>query len=99
MYFRSLTVRNRSTLLKYKITIRRTGNLFALGVGEHINNVMFLNLSLQSGSEKTEDEEKDYKALYEASQGEVRRLRALLTTSEQQLREARATIGRLTQVV
>ncbi|CAH2035049.1 unnamed protein product, partial [Iphiclides podalirius] len=52
-----------------------------------------------SGSERTDDgEEKDYKALYEASQSEVRRLRALLTTSEQQLREARATIGRLTQV-
>uniref|UniRef100_A0A2A4K1R9 cGMP-dependent protein kinase interacting domain-containing protein n=1 Tax=Heliothis virescens TaxID=7102 RepID=A0A2A4K1R9_HELVI len=52
-----------------------------------------------SGSERTEDgEEKDYKALYEASQSEVRRLRALLATSEQQLREARATITRLTQV-
>ncbi|CAK1554632.1 unnamed protein product [Leptosia nina] len=52
-----------------------------------------------SGSERTEDtEEKDYKALYEASQNEVRRLRSLLSTSEQQLRDARATITRLTQV-
>ncbi|XP_062524187.1 protein phosphatase 1 regulatory subunit 12A isoform X46 [Bombyx mori] len=53
----------------------------------------------QSGSERTEEgEERDYKALYEASASEVRRLRSLLTTSEQQLREARATIARLTQV-
>ncbi|XP_052746421.1 protein phosphatase 1 regulatory subunit 12A isoform X2 [Bicyclus anynana] len=52
-----------------------------------------------SGTERTEDgEEKDYKALYEASQSEVRRLRSLLTTSEQQLRNARATIARLSQV-
>ncbi|XP_026747571.1 protein phosphatase 1 regulatory subunit 12B isoform X3 [Trichoplusia ni] len=52
-----------------------------------------------SGSERTEEgEDKDYKALYEASASEVRRLRALLATSEQQLREARATITRLTQV-
>ncbi|XP_050559934.1 protein phosphatase 1 regulatory subunit 12C isoform X31 [Spodoptera frugiperda] len=52
-----------------------------------------------SGSERTEEsEDKDYKALYEASQSEVRRLRALLATSEQQLREARGTITRLTQV-
>lgn len=52
-----------------------------------------------SGSERTEEaEEKDYKALYEASQNEVKRLRELLTTSEQQLREARGTITRLTQV-
>ncbi|XP_072930829.1 protein phosphatase 1 regulatory subunit 12C isoform X8 [Epargyreus clarus] len=55
--------------------------------------------TVQSGSERTDDgEEKDYKALYEASQSEVRRLRSLLTTSEQQLRDARATITRLTQV-
>ncbi|CAK1588476.1 unnamed protein product [Parnassius mnemosyne] len=55
--------------------------------------------NVQSGSERTEDgDEKDYKALYEASQSEVRRLRALLATSEQQLREARATITRLSQV-
>ncbi|CAG9788988.1 unnamed protein product [Diatraea saccharalis] len=55
--------------------------------------------TMQSGSERTEDgEERDYKALYEASANEVRRLRALLTTSEQQLRDARATITRLTQV-
>ncbi|XP_075991348.1 myosin binding subunit isoform X11 [Anticarsia gemmatalis] len=52
-----------------------------------------------SGSERTEEsDDKDYKALYEASTSEVRRLRALLQTSEQQLREARATITRLTQV-
>ncbi|CAG5039475.1 unnamed protein product [Parnassius apollo] len=52
-----------------------------------------------SGSERTDDgEEKDYKALYEASQSEVRRLRALLATSEQQLLEARTTITRLSQV-
>ncbi|CAB3226247.1 unnamed protein product [Arctia plantaginis] len=52
-----------------------------------------------SGSERTEEsDDKDYKALYEASASEVRRLRALLQTSEQQLREARATITRLTQV-
>lgn len=52
-----------------------------------------------SGSERTEEsDDKDYKALYEASSSEVRRLRALLQTSEQQLREARATITRLTQV-
>lgn len=56
------------------------------------------NENVQSGSERTEDdEERDYKALYEASANEVRRLRALLTTSEQQLREARATINRLQQ--
>ncbi|XP_059055233.1 protein phosphatase 1 regulatory subunit 12A-like isoform X5 [Achroia grisella] len=55
--------------------------------------------SLQSGSERTEEgDERDYKALYEASSSEVRRLRALLSTSEQQLRDARATITRLTQV-
>ncbi|XP_046976736.1 protein phosphatase 1 regulatory subunit 12A isoform X5 [Vanessa cardui] len=55
--------------------------------------------NVQSGSERTEDgEERDYKALYEASQIEVRRLRALLSTSEQQLRDARATITRLSQV-
>ncbi|XP_052751336.1 protein phosphatase 1 regulatory subunit 12B isoform X2 [Galleria mellonella] len=55
--------------------------------------------SLQSGSERTEEgDERDYKALYEASSSEVRRLRALLATSEQQLRDARATITRLTQV-
>ncbi|XP_026500888.2 protein phosphatase 1 regulatory subunit 12B isoform X6 [Vanessa tameamea] len=55
--------------------------------------------NVQSGSERTEDgEERDYKALYEASQVEVRRLRALLSTSEQQLRDARATITRLSQV-
>ncbi|RVE52185.1 hypothetical protein evm_003104 [Chilo suppressalis] len=55
--------------------------------------------TLQSGSERTEDgEDRDYKVLYEASANEVRRLRALLTTSEQQLRDARATITRLTQV-
>lgn len=52
-----------------------------------------------SGSERTEEvEDRDYKTLYEASASEVRRLRALLSTSEQQLREARATITRLTQV-
>ncbi|VVC99778.1 unnamed protein product [Leptidea sinapis] len=52
-----------------------------------------------SGSERTEEvEEKDYKALYEASQIEVQRQRAMLATTEQQLREARATITRLTQV-
>ncbi|XP_050683163.1 protein phosphatase 1 regulatory subunit 12B isoform X8 [Leptidea sinapis] len=55
--------------------------------------------SVQSGSERTEEvEEKDYKALYEASQIEVQRQRAMLATTEQQLREARATITRLTQV-
>ncbi|XP_026315813.1 protein phosphatase 1 regulatory subunit 12B isoform X7 [Hyposmocoma kahamanoa] len=57
--------------------------------------------SVQSGNERTEegdDEKKDYKALYEASASEVRRLRALLATSEQQLREARGTITRLSQV-
>ncbi|KAM3968669.1 myosin binding subunit isoform 2-T2 [Aphomia sociella] len=55
--------------------------------------------SVQSGSERTEEgDERDYKALYEASSSEVRRLRALLATSEQQLRDARATITRLTQV-
>ncbi|XP_047523667.1 protein phosphatase 1 regulatory subunit 12A-like isoform X7 [Pieris napi] len=53
----------------------------------------------QSGSERTEEpDEKDYKALYEASRKEVKQLRLLLSTSEQQLREARATITRLTQV-
>ncbi|XP_068628838.1 protein phosphatase 1 regulatory subunit 12A-like isoform X2 [Battus philenor] len=53
----------------------------------------------QSGSDRTEEnEEKDYKALYEASQSEVRRLRALLATSEQQLQDASATISRLSQV-
>ncbi|CAF4748937.1 unnamed protein product [Pieris macdunnoughi] len=52
-----------------------------------------------SGSERTEEpDEKDYKALYEASRKEVKQLRLLLSTSEQQLREARATITRLTQV-
>ncbi|XP_037299704.1 protein phosphatase 1 regulatory subunit 12A isoform X3 [Manduca sexta] len=55
--------------------------------------------TVQSGSERTEEsEDRDYKTLYEASASEVRRLRALLATSEQQLREARATITRLTQV-
>lgn len=51
-----------------------------------------------SGGERTDDgEERDYKALYEASQSEVRRLRALLTTSEQQLRATRATVSKLSQ--
>ncbi|XP_045530855.1 protein phosphatase 1 regulatory subunit 12A-like isoform X11 [Pieris brassicae] len=55
--------------------------------------------TLESGSERTEEpDEKDYKALYEASRKEVKQLRLLLSTSEQQLREARATITRLTQV-
>ncbi|XP_061382483.1 protein phosphatase 1 regulatory subunit 12C isoform X3 [Danaus plexippus] len=55
--------------------------------------------NVPSGSERTEDgEETDYKVLYEASQVEVRRLRGLLSTSEQQLRDARATITKLTQV-
>ncbi|XP_041986646.1 protein phosphatase 1 regulatory subunit 12B isoform X5 [Aricia agestis] len=55
--------------------------------------------NVQSGSERTEDgDDRDYKALYEQSQSEVRRLRALLQTSEQQLRDSRATITRLTQV-
>ncbi|XP_048005495.1 protein phosphatase 1 regulatory subunit 12A isoform X7 [Leguminivora glycinivorella] len=55
--------------------------------------------TLQSGSERTEDgEDIDYKALYIASSSEVRRLRALLATSEQQLRDARATIARTSQV-
>lgn len=59
----------------------------------------------QSGSERTAEsetsvpEDRDYKALYEASCGEVRRLRELLATSEQQLRDARSTITMLTQVV
>ncbi|XP_063546427.1 protein phosphatase 1 regulatory subunit 12B isoform X4 [Cydia strobilella] len=55
--------------------------------------------TVQSGSERTEDgEDLDYKALYIASSSEVRRLRALLATSEQQLRDARATIARTSQV-
>ncbi|XP_061712494.1 protein phosphatase 1 regulatory subunit 12B isoform X4 [Cydia pomonella] len=55
--------------------------------------------TVQSGSERTEDgEDIDYKALYIASSSEVRRLRALLATSEQQLRDARATIARTSQV-
>lgn len=54
----------------------------------------------QSGSERTEDgDDCDYKALYEASAAEVRRLRALLATSDLQLREARTNITRLSQVV
>ncbi|GBP93156.1 Protein phosphatase 1 regulatory subunit 12B [Eumeta japonica] len=43
-------------------------------------------------------DERDYKALYEASSAEVRRLRELLNTSEQQLRDARSTISRLTRM-
>ncbi|XP_028156973.1 protein phosphatase 1 regulatory subunit 12C isoform X9 [Ostrinia furnacalis] len=55
--------------------------------------------TVQSGSERTENrEDRDYKKLYEDSSREVLRLRTLLDTSEQQLREARATITRLTQV-
>ncbi|XP_060809462.1 protein phosphatase 1 regulatory subunit 12A isoform X5 [Amyelois transitella] len=54
--------------------------------------------SSQGGGDKADDGDKDYKALYEASMLEVRRLRELLATSEQQLRDARATITRLTQV-
>ncbi|XP_038216128.1 protein phosphatase 1 regulatory subunit 12B isoform X8 [Zerene cesonia] len=58
-----------------------------------------VDTDIQSGTERTDEgEEKDYKALYEASQNEVRKLRALLSTSEQQLHEARTTITRLTQV-
>lgn len=79
----------------------------SLGSLETVGGVGSRSLSLNSlasdgycsGSERTEEgEERDYKALYEASASEVRRLRSLLTTSEQQLREARATIARLTQV-
>ncbi|CAG4942925.1 unnamed protein product [Colias eurytheme] len=58
-----------------------------------------VDADVQSGTERTDDgEEKDYKALYEASQSEVLKLRALLSTSELQLHEARTTITRLTQV-
>ncbi|XP_045509613.1 protein phosphatase 1 regulatory subunit 12B isoform X5 [Colias croceus] len=58
-----------------------------------------VDADVQSGTERTDEgEEKDYKALYEASQSEVLKLRALLSTSELQLHEARTTITRLTQV-
>lgn len=40
----------------------------------------------------------DYKSMYEASVAEVKRLRGVLDTSEQQLREARATISRVSTV-
>ncbi|XP_053624208.1 protein phosphatase 1 regulatory subunit 12B isoform X8 [Plodia interpunctella] len=61
------------------------------------NEVRRLRTS-QADGDKADDGDKDYKALYEASMVEIRRLRELLATSEQQLRDARATITRLTQV-
>ncbi|XP_073956331.1 myosin binding subunit isoform X8 [Choristoneura fumiferana] len=55
--------------------------------------------TLQSGSERTEDgDNRDYKALYEASEAEVRQLRKLLATCEKQLCEARTNITLLSQV-
>ncbi|KAJ0184044.1 hypothetical protein K1T71_000467 [Dendrolimus kikuchii] len=53
----------------------------------------------QSGSEPTLDgQERDYKTLYEESAAEVRQLRAQLAASEQQLRDALATINTLSQM-
>ncbi|XP_022124314.2 protein phosphatase 1 regulatory subunit 12A isoform X9 [Pieris rapae] len=81
--------KRRSTGVGQEIVNDRVGGTEADGEWE----------TLQSGSERTEESgEKDYKALYEASRKEVKQLRLLLSTSEQQLREARATITRFTQM-
>ncbi|CAG9558509.1 unnamed protein product [Danaus chrysippus] len=91
---------NKNTVLNKE----RSRSLTALDSVDSLNSRSLSLNSLASdgycsGSERTEDgEETDYKVLYEASQVEVRRLRGLLSTSEQQLRDARATITKLTQV-